>query len=504
MKKKQEEDVSTMFLVPKRIYLALREVISEDDKLNQLDQLNKGTNYIEDAIQFKQQKSYKTQPEDLKKTVSTLVNTFNNIEQPAQMEINTLPARNSEELSQNGFTSVPPSSGSQPDGPNFIFPPVNPTEAENVKHQKEITLSHQEIASENLLNNEPQPQHCEPSNIDLKKKNIVPPKLRCPFCNYATYSRVYFLMQHLRNKHNYRASLEEERLARETLEKAKIERNSNKTKEPLPSFRGKRKNISDEDESGIPSKRRKRDCLTKNYDENEPLSKLRRNVKNKKLNAKPTKKKVKKSTFDENEPLSKLRRQGVKTKKEKKESRKLTVDEIPKQDEKVFKLRKNPFYMKPYKKYNTKKEKKELKKLTVDEILKQDGKLFKLRKNPFYKKPCENFDENEPLSKLRRNVKNKKINAKPTKRKLKESTFDENEPLSKLRHRGVKTKKEKKELKKLTDDEIQLFKLRKNPFYKKPYKNYDENEPLSKLRRNSKKKNPFYKKPFPKLIVRKF
>ena len=126
--------------------------------------------------------------------------------------------------------------------------------------------------------------------------------------------------------------------------------------------------------------------------------------------------------------------------------------------------------------------------MTVDEILKQDGKLFKLRKNPFYKKPCENFDENEPLSKLRRNVKNKKINAKPTKRKSKESTFDENEPLSKLRHRGVKTKKDKKELKKLTDDEIQLFKLRKNPFYKKPYKNYDENEPLSKLRRNSKKK----------------
>ena len=97
MKKKQEEDVSTMFLVPKRIYLAVRGVISEDDKLNQLDQLNKGTNYIEDAIQFKQQKSYKTQPEDLKKTVSTLVNTFNNIEQPAQIEINSLPAQNSEE-----------------------------------------------------------------------------------------------------------------------------------------------------------------------------------------------------------------------------------------------------------------------------------------------------------------------------------------------------------------------------------------------------------------------
>ena len=64
-------------------------------------------------------------------------------------------------------------------------------------------------------------------------------------------------MEHLRRKHNYRPSLEEERSARETLEKAKIEHESNKTKEPLPSFRGKRKNTDDEDESGIPSKQRK-------------------------------------------------------------------------------------------------------------------------------------------------------------------------------------------------------------------------------------------------------
>ena len=257
MKKKQEEDVSTMFLVPKRIYLAVREVISEDDKINQLDQLNNDTNYIEKAIQFRQQKSYKSQPEALKKTVSTSVNTLNNIEQAAQIKGKSFPARNSEELSQDGFTSVSPSSGSPLDGPNFIFPPVNRTEAENVKHQKEITLSHQEIATENLLDSEPQPQRREPSNINSKKKNNFPSKLKCPFCNYATYSRVYFLMDHLRNKHNYRPSLEEERSARETLEKAKTEHNSNKTKEPLPSFRGRRKNSDDEDESGIPLKRRK-------------------------------------------------------------------------------------------------------------------------------------------------------------------------------------------------------------------------------------------------------
>ena len=75
MKKKQKEHVSTMFLVPKRIYFAVREAVVDDDKVNHLDRLNDDTNYIEKAIQFRQQKYYKSQPEALKETVSTLVNT---------------------------------------------------------------------------------------------------------------------------------------------------------------------------------------------------------------------------------------------------------------------------------------------------------------------------------------------------------------------------------------------------------------------------------------------
>ena len=121
-----------------------------------------------------------------------------------------------------------------------------------MKRQEEITLSHQEIAPENLFDTASQPQRREPTNVFWTKKDDVPPKLRCSFCTYATYSRTYFLMEHLRRKHNYHPSLEKERSARETIEKAKIEHESNKTKEPLPSFRGKRKNADDEDESCIP------------------------------------------------------------------------------------------------------------------------------------------------------------------------------------------------------------------------------------------------------------
>ena len=77
----------------------------------------------------------------------------------------------------------------------------------------------------------------------------------------------------------------------------------------------------------------------------------------------------------------------------------------------------------------------------VVELRKLEGKLATAlnaqRKNPFYpnSKPDEkkNYDENESLSKLRRNVKIKRFNAKPSKKVLKKSTFDENEPLSKLR-----------------------------------------------------------------------
>ena len=73
--KKPKEDISTMILVPKRIYFAMRETFGEEDKVKQLNQLNNDTNYIEKAIQFRQQKILQVTPEALKKTVSTLADT---------------------------------------------------------------------------------------------------------------------------------------------------------------------------------------------------------------------------------------------------------------------------------------------------------------------------------------------------------------------------------------------------------------------------------------------
>ena len=422
MKKKQKDDINTMFLVPKRIYLAVREVIGEDDKVNQLDRLNNDSNYIEKAIQFRQQKSYKSQPEDSKKTVSTSVNTMNNIGQSTLIEGESATARNSEELSHDEHTSASTSGVSPLEDPHFIFPPVNQSELKNVTHQEEISLLHQGNAAENPLDSVPQPKRHKPSNISMKKRDVRP-KLRCSFCHYATYTRPYFLMEHLRKKHNYRPSLEEERSARETLAKAAIERDKNKTKEPLPSFRGKRKNVDDEDESDIPLKRRKQVSKKplpsfrgkrKNSDDEDESgipSKRRKQVSKKTL---PSFRGKRKSTDDEDEsgiPLKRRKQVSKKTLPSFRGKRKNTND--------------------------------------TDE----SGIPLKRRKQAYIYK---DYEENEPLSKLRRNKKNKK--------------------------------------------------LRKNPFYKKPLKVEQRKELLPaqvKLQKLNIKKNPFYKK-FPKLNIRKF
>ena len=130
MKKKQKEDINSMFLVPKRIYFAVREAIGEDDKVKELDRLNNDTNYIEKAIQFRQQKSYKSQPKDSK-------NTLNNIEQTAPIKGESLPGGSNEELSQHGLTPITASSVSLHAGPSFIFLPVNQLEPENVQQQQQ-------------------------------------------------------------------------------------------------------------------------------------------------------------------------------------------------------------------------------------------------------------------------------------------------------------------------------------------------------------------------------
>ena len=130
--KKPKVDISTMFLVPKRIYFAMRNSIGYEDKLNQLDRLNMGTNYIEKAIQFRQQKSFKSQPEASKKIVSTLADTsslntttMNNNKQTAPATNISIPARINEEPAQDSITSVSPLPASPLDGHDFIFPTVS-------------------------------------------------------------------------------------------------------------------------------------------------------------------------------------------------------------------------------------------------------------------------------------------------------------------------------------------------------------------------------------------
>ena len=137
-----------------------------------------------------------------------------------------------------------------------------------------------EIGPENLLDYASQGQLFESGNVNQPRRKVaVSPKLECPFCQNVSYANSYFLTKHLREKHNYRLSLDEERLANETLEQAKMERDLTArmkrremldetfsgedeqvmTKESaeadnhLPTFRSRRKNTN-EIETGIAAK----------------------------------------------------------------------------------------------------------------------------------------------------------------------------------------------------------------------------------------------------------
>ena len=266
-----------MFLVPKRIYFAMRNSIGDEDKLNQLDLLNMGTSYIEKAIQFRQQKSFKSQPEALEKTVSTLSDTsspnttsMNNNKQAAPATNISIPARINEEPAQDSITLVTPLPASPLDGHDFIFPTVSQPVQEIGNQQQQITDLRQEmeIGPENLLDYASQGQRFESGNVNQPRRKVAgSPKLECPFCKNVSYAKSYFLTKHLREKHNYRLSLDEERLANETLEQAKMETDlsarmkrrempyvtfsgeeeqamtneSTETDNLLPSFRGRKK-----------------------------------------------------------------------------------------------------------------------------------------------------------------------------------------------------------------------------------------------------------------------
>ena len=140
-----------------------------------------------------------------------------------------------------------------------------------------------EIGPENLLDYASQGQRFESGNVNQPRRKVaVSPRLECPFCKNVSYAKSYFLTKPLREKHNYRLSLDEERMANETLEQAKMETDltvrmkrsgmrdetfsgedeqvmtneSTEADNHLSTFRGRRKN-TDEIERGIAAKRRK-------------------------------------------------------------------------------------------------------------------------------------------------------------------------------------------------------------------------------------------------------
>ena len=304
---------------------------------------------------------------------------MNNNRQAAPAPNISIPARINEEPAQNSITSVSPSPASPHDGHNFIFPTVDQVEQEIGIRQQQITDLRQEIGPENLLDYTTQEQRNELANVNQPKKVVVSPKLECPFRKNVSYAGSYFIIKYLREKHNYRLSLDEERLANETLEKAMMERSlavlagrreiqdetfleehgqemtveSAEAGDLLPSFRGRRKNTN-EIETGIATKQRKMNYTDKKL-KMRPVVNLRRL-----------------------KPEVRVKKQILKPKEKKNPDEKLTKDNLRVVIEKLD-LKKNPYSA------------------HIEPKLKPDEKLLKLKpvvnirklnlqKNPYYKK----------------------------------------------------------------------------------------------------------------------
>ena len=89
MMRKQKEGISKMFLVPQSIYLFVRNLLTDQEKLKKLDQLNPNTNYIEKAIQYNNHSSFKTPtPINNSASVSSNLNEPLNLQSLFNFDIN--------------------------------------------------------------------------------------------------------------------------------------------------------------------------------------------------------------------------------------------------------------------------------------------------------------------------------------------------------------------------------------------------------------------------------
>ncbi len=238
-----------MFLVSRSIYFSIRKNLSDGDKLEKLNQLNTGSNYIENAIQYNKHKSYKspTVSETVTTFNKTLNSSINSNEDSALTNEGGLDSALAHDeqapLTDTVATSSPIVSGNEPsqlvpidEGINELTQPLPPPPLPPLLHlQQHRTILQNEpevqptIADANPSSSQVSltPESYQDIYIRTKQKIFSSlskldenHKLACPFCPNKSFSRFSFFDKHMHLKHGYELSPNERRLAEQTLKKA--------------------------------------------------------------------------------------------------------------------------------------------------------------------------------------------------------------------------------------------------------------------------------------------
>ena len=220
-KSKIMEDISKMFLFPKRIYLNIIKNIEDPNQLKRVKDLNAETNYLEKALRFHQLKSFKSQPGEENKQLSLsgreINNSYSTVDDNADEmqteyfpqeifdeQIETIANKPSPILTRQRTSSI---SAPPVNEQNIIFPVDEIPQLQQQGTREAISSPTEKDRVKFLIN--------RAINDILNSSS-----LKCPLCKKsADFKKAGFFARHVNLKHGYFLNTIEQRTVKENLEK---------------------------------------------------------------------------------------------------------------------------------------------------------------------------------------------------------------------------------------------------------------------------------------------
>ena len=273
-----------MFLVPRRVYFSIRNNITDPERLNQLDKLNKNNNYIENAIRYNKQKSflstgnfnYQTPVNNIRRRRSMESDDNNNLNGDYQSPppppppppphpsppLHNIPLpQNKKYVSYYNYTGCYPLQVNDQVVEDMDQSPPPPIIDRENLHFSSDTYPQYEI--EQLQTTPSTPSTSVTSIIDQENyeqmkiavnkalntsvidSSTKDKKLKCPFCENKLFHSAKIFAKHLVKLHNFKISEEELKLGEKTIKKT-INRNKGYNKgDDINKNRGRTRFVSE-------------------------------------------------------------------------------------------------------------------------------------------------------------------------------------------------------------------------------------------------------------------